>query len=96
MVVYAFQISQPSFHGIIRIRLQAVDDIHIRRCRPDRYDLDDTFAVGIRGIVNTAKRVTFRDKFGSRPSIGRYEILECYPVLTVLCRLPGCRYRLML
>ena len=85
IMVYPLKVSHPALHRIVRVSLQSIDHINIRRIAPHRHHLNDTFSVRVVPIVNPHERIALLDDIDRVHTIHRTpEVLECDPIQTIL------------
>ena len=91
VVIDTLEITQTALQMVVRIRLQAIDDIHVWGIRTNRRQLDDTLTFRIRQVINAAEGVVLLNQ-GSRSTIlhRRRKCSELHPVeaIAILINLP--------
>ena len=80
----AFKVTETTFQGVFRIRLQAVEYIHIRCVLTNRHDGDNTLTVRAFRI-HTDQSIPFLESLFRREAFDlRRKVLESQPIETIL------------
>ncbi len=89
VMVYTFQVAEPTLQIVVGVGFHAVHDIHVRGGGAYRDNLDQSLSVRIGGIVNTGECVAFGYDIDCRSAVCRYKVFELHPVKAVLSVRPA-------